>query len=723
MARQRWYAGKGGVPRLRTVGDIPLDSVDPDARIHILLLADDADPRRSVYQVPVVERRGVPDGFESHLIGPNGDRAVFDGPYDPAFAAALLGTIRGDAHPDGPDQVTGSGVISGEQSNTSIVVSTRAAGEVMVKVFRVVQHGQNPDAELQGALSSTGAEYVPRYVGALDAEWRDAGDASGTGQLAVAQEFLRGAEDGWLTARRAVDAGADFSREAFELGRATAALHATLAARLPTEQPAAATVAAMTAIWTSRLDAAIRDVPSLSEHRDAIQIAYTDAATSQWPRLQRIHGDLHLGQILHAEAGGVERWVFIDFEGEPLRTIEERTRPEPPLRDLAGMLRSFDYAAASSSHPDADAWARRAGDAYLAGYGDAGGSIGDHALLTAFELDKAVYEASYEARNRPSWLTDPAAGDRAPVVEVAGLGGPSSGRQTGPVTDLGDIAGELYGLDLDAFTAERNRRAKELRASDRELADAVAALPKPSAAAWLVDQLVRAEPDEVATALALGADLRAAQASFDRDALRELGRERREALSRLADLTRRVSADRGRPLGSSIADEVEQTLLAGIADEAAGAAVRSGRLVRSLLTVGGEAVDLDGAVAAPGEQLASRARAAGPRASVAKAPAASAGPSRAERAQSDLADARASAAEARQGLADADAALTAAVQRQEELVADRDDALAEYERLEREVGEAERQRRESIRERDRANRRMEGADRVVARAEARLEAD
>ncbi len=407
MARQRWYAGKGGVPRLRTVGDIPLESPDSDVRIHILLLADDADPRRAVYQVPVVERRSVPDGSESHLIGANGDRAVFDAPYDPVFAAALLGAIRGNAHPTGSERVTGSGVISGEQSNTSIVVSTQAAGDVMVKVFRVVQHGQNPDAELQGALSATGADYVPRFVGSLDAEWRDAGEVVGAGQLAVAQEFLRGAEDGWLTARRAVDAGDDFSREGFELGRATAALHATLAARLPTEPPEPATVAAMTAIWTARLEAAIRDVPSLTAHRDAIQIAYAEAAVADWPRLQRIHGDLHLGQILHARAGGAERWVFIDFEGEPLRTIEERTRPEPPLRDLAGMLRSFDYAASSSTHPDADAWARRAGDAYLAGYEDAGGSLGDHALLTAFELDKAVYEASYEARNRPSWLPIP----------------------------------------------------------------------------------------------------------------------------------------------------------------------------------------------------------------------------------------------------------------------------------------------------------------------------
>ena len=291
------------------------------------------------------------------------------------------------------------------------------------------------------------------------------------------------------------------------------------------------------------------------------------------------------------------------------------------------------------------------------------------------------------------------------------------------MTDLAEIAGELYGLDLDAFTAERNRRAKELRGADRELADAVAALPKPSASAWLVDQLVRAEPDAVAGALGLGAPLRAAQASFDREALRELGRERREALSLLAAAAARVSADRGRPLSSSIGDEVEQTMLAGIADEAAGVAVRSGRLVRALLTVGGEPVDLEGAVAAPGEELQERGGA--PRTARSSKPPGQAEtrPDKAAAARSELVDARREADEARDGLAAADAALTAAVDRQEELVAERDDALAEYERLERAVGEAERQRRESIRDRDRANRRLEGADRVVARAEARLEAE
>jgi hypothetical protein len=234
--------------------------------------------------------------------------------------------------------------------------------------------------------------------------------------------------------------------------------------------------------------------------------------------------------------------------------------------------------------------------------------------------------------------------------------------------------------------------------------------------------VVRAEPDAVAEALALGPGLRAAQASFDRDALRELGHSRRAALSALADAARRVSAQRGRPLSSSVADEVEQTFLAGITDEAAGAAVRSGRLVRALQTVGGEAVDLEGAVAAPGEELAAHgARAGGARSSRAGRAPAVAAPDRAEKARSELAAARHSADAARAELAAADEELAAAADRHEQLVAERDDALAEAERLEREVADAERQRREAIRSRDRANRRAEGAERVVARAETRLE--
>jgi maltokinase len=176
-------------------------------------------------------------------------------------------------------------------------------------------------------------------------------------------------------------------------------------------------------------------VPELAGQREAIEEVYTkaEAAGGGSRYLQRIHGDYHLGQVL--KDGG--RWVVIDFEGEPVRSLEERRRLAGPLQDVAGMLRSFDYAAFSplvlGEDPDtpgpsreelarfegpAAAWIeanRRAFlDGYLAVAGDAGLAVGgDHELLLrAFELDKAVYEVMYEARHRPPWLQIPLGGIR-----------------------------------------------------------------------------------------------------------------------------------------------------------------------------------------------------------------------------------------------------------------------------------------------------------------------
>jgi len=284
------------------------------------------------------------------------------------------------------------------------------------------------------------------------------------------------------------------------------------------------------------------------------------------------------------------------------------------------------------------------------------------------------------------------------------------------VTDLASIAGALYALDLDAFTAERNARAAAVRGDDRALADSILALPKPSAAAWLVNQLVRTEPAIIGAALALGPGLRAAQSALDRDALRELGRERRLALGEVAEAARRVAGDRGRVASASIVDDVEQTVLAGIVDIDAAAAVRSGRLVHTLITIGAEPVDLGGAVAAPGEELADRGAAARPRRRQPETVAPDAAIAR----RAEVTAAERSATAARNELADADSELAAAADRHEHLVAQRDIAFAEYERLEHEVGAAERQRREAIRERDRAHRRVDGAERVLARAIDRL---
>jgi predicted trehalose synthase len=185
-------------------------------------------------------------------------------------------------------------------------------------------------------------------------------------------------------------------------------VHTTLARVMPTREASPDDVRAMVAAWDRRLSLAVREVPGLSAHRARIERIYAAASGAQWPLLQRVHGDLHLGQALWIAGRG---WVLVDFEGEPLRPMNERDRPDSPLRDVAGMLRSFDYAAGATPGWPVG-WATACRDAFLEGYCAASGTPLElhQALLDAFELDKAVYEAIYEARNRPTWLGIPLRG-------------------------------------------------------------------------------------------------------------------------------------------------------------------------------------------------------------------------------------------------------------------------------------------------------------------------
>ncbi|MEE2522464.1 hypothetical protein [Pseudarthrobacter sp. J47] len=163
--------------------------------------------------------------------------------------------------------------------------------------------------------------------------------------------------------------------------------------------------------------------------------------------------------------------------------------------------------------------------------------------------------------------------------------------------DLAEIANQLYALPFDEFIAARAAAAKD---AGKEQAAEVRTLPKPSAAAWTVNMLVRSRPDVLEDLEDLGGRMRQAQEKFDAGALRELGRERRAALASAVDAARDVSTELGRPLSTAIATEVEATLRALTADEGAAAAVRTGRLLRSLSADGVDQVSLDGAVAVPG---------------------------------------------------------------------------------------------------------------------------
>lgn len=437
MTAQRWFAGKSRKPSFEVVGEFGLTDPTGAASIRVLFVLDRAE-HPLLYQVPLTERIAELTDGERALVATidsvDGPRYIYDGPQDPAFAEALFRLILDDGRAEqlpesivtaiGHHAVTAtaatvrsSRILGGEQSNTSIIFETVGAdgsptSPIICKLFRALHDGDNPDVVLTEVLGAAGSRVAPRSIGHLTGQWPDSGKLHGvaTGHLAFAQEFLPGVEDAWRVALRAAESGEDFGRRARALGVTTAEMHETLAAALPSRATTPADIAIVVASMRRRFELAATEVPSLAEYRGALETVYRAAAESPWPGLQRIHGDFHLGQVLAVPERG---WVVLDFEGEPLRPMTERSQPDIPLRDVAGMLRSFDYVAGSYglSYPGESAteWASVCRRAFVDGYIERSGrDLREHrAVLDAFEIDKALYEAVYEARNRPDWLSIP----------------------------------------------------------------------------------------------------------------------------------------------------------------------------------------------------------------------------------------------------------------------------------------------------------------------------
>ena len=293
----------------------------------------------------------------------HGMRFVYDAPHDPLFVAALLELLDGGraAAVSGGDTAAVGGaagvmqrpesptlaparVLTGEQSNTSIIVGANGRDPMIVKLFRVLHPGLNPDVIVTTRLASAGCDHVPRPVGWIGGTWPGHPDGSPVeGHLAYACEFVTDGADAWRLACQAVEAGVPFVSQARELGRATAEAHSTLAAALPTVPADDAILSRLADGLTRRVHWAVETVPAL-EPFAAVSLDAVDAVRGLTapPDLQQIHGDYHLGQVLHSPTRG---WILIDFEGEPLRPLAERLEPDLALRDVAGMLRSFDYAA------------------------------------------------------------------------------------------------------------------------------------------------------------------------------------------------------------------------------------------------------------------------------------------------------------------------------------------------------------------------------------------
>ncbi|MFC8127468.1 maltokinase [Streptomyces sp. NPDC057302] len=409
LPRQRWFAGKGGP--VTDLAVLSTTALHPGC-LHLLIRTSHAGQPDDCYQLILGVREYLPFRLQHAFIGrpdtgPLAGLTVYDALLDPRSATLLLERLRApgtlgplrferDARTMVPEGLEPR-LLEGEQSNTSLVYGN----SFILKLFRRVHYGINPDLEVPRALARGGCARVPEAVAWF---WTTEPHKM---TLGVLQPFLPEATDGWTLALQSLASGEDFSDQAYELGRATAEVHLALTRAFATEPLDPDGGRRLAAAMTGRLEKAAAQVPELAPYMPRLKAAYGAVAARGLGRpTQRIHGDLHLGQVLQAE----QRWFVIDFEGEPARPLAERRHAQAPVRDVAGMLRSFDYAA-YTRRPWRAQWVDRCREAYCAGYAAESpwDPRADAELLRAYETDRAVYEVLYETRHRPDWVPVPMA--------------------------------------------------------------------------------------------------------------------------------------------------------------------------------------------------------------------------------------------------------------------------------------------------------------------------
>ncbi|MDR2703273.1 MAG: 1,4-alpha-glucan branching enzyme, partial [Cellulomonadaceae bacterium] len=424
---QRWFSGAQR-PSLWREGRFWADDELLDLVVEFLRVGD------AVIQVPIVVARAASEtAFLSDIAAASetatasdtaarsdtaaaSDTPFLDATTSPAGFRAfvkLLDLGQEYGGPDGKLALEGAHALKGEQSNSSIFFpNLRLPGApdgTILKVLRTLVPGAHPDVAVPLALEQVGFEGVPRVV--KDFAVRLPG--FGATDLAILSELVPQAHDGFELAAKTAQAGQPFTAQAAALGTTIAELHQALKEALPTA--AAPSPAAWVHGLETRARHALAAVPALAGYGPPILESYGHllahlsnkhlaetrvAPDTSASEIQRIHGDLHLGQLL--EHNGT--WKVLDFEGEPLRPPLERAAPDYRERDVAGILRSFDYARVIGKATDPN-WAAAAEQAFLAAYEKIAPL--DHEVLRALLLDKALYEAIYECHSRPDWLHIP----------------------------------------------------------------------------------------------------------------------------------------------------------------------------------------------------------------------------------------------------------------------------------------------------------------------------
>ena len=430
---QRWFGSKAReVAQLNVLEAVTLRAESPllvlalvEARFHT--------GTHELYQVPL-GLRPAGDRWDARVIGAAEGWTVYDALADGAHGRELLHQIRGSADVAAQDgtlrfrwaesAAAGYGgtvdvrPVGVEQSNSSVVFGD----ELILKVFRRLEPGVNPELELLRFLSERGFPHIAPLAG-----WYEYAGRLVDATLGTLQEYLTGARDGWALCLDDLDG---FVPRARDLGRVTGRLHTCLGSEagdpdFAPEEPSTENLSLLTATVDEEIERMFVDLdphdPALDplagrglDVRERLQML---SHIGTGGRLIRTHGDFHLGQTMLTDRG----WVVLDFEGEPARPLPERRRKRSPLRDVAGMLRSFAYAASAADQQRGEAapagWEERARESFLEGYFETvdarllpPGHDAISRLLSVFELEKAVYELRYELNNRPDWIGIPVAG-------------------------------------------------------------------------------------------------------------------------------------------------------------------------------------------------------------------------------------------------------------------------------------------------------------------------
>ena len=432
IVAQRWFASKTReVTHIEIVEAVTLRSESP---LLILCLVEARFPAgtHETYQVPLGVRP-VEEGWDERVIFSADGWTIYDALADPATGRELLHRMRANGEQDefsfrwapnagaelgGTVDVRPIGV---EQSNSSIVFGE----QLILKAFRRIEPGVNPELELLRFLSAHGFPHIAALAGWYEVEGRLI-DAT----LGILQEFLAGFRDGWELALDELASGPERLLDKLQaLGVVIGELHTVLGSdssdpAFSPDEPSMEALSILTANVDEQIERVFLDLPEteatepiLGRGQDVREMAGALSYVNAGGKVIRTHGDLHLGQTMLGDRG----WVVLDFEGEPARPLPERRLKRSPLRDVAGMLRSFSYVTAGAqllrgvdAPPE---WEARARERFLEGYlgtVDRGllppGQEAIARLLAVFELEKAVYELRYELNNRPDWVAIPVAG-------------------------------------------------------------------------------------------------------------------------------------------------------------------------------------------------------------------------------------------------------------------------------------------------------------------------